>query len=317
MAIGERILATFKRSPKPPKSPLQRHETRWGLIFLAPWIFGFLVFILLPTLATLVFSFTDYSILHVSETRFIGLDNYTRMLSDPIVGQSLMRTLTFFVMAFPLAIFIPIGLAALLNSEHLRFRRFFTTFFYMPYMVPLVSAVLIWGGFLSPTGGWMNRLLETIGIQGPDWLRSTTWVYWSLLIVGIWGNGNAIVTTLAGMEGVPRELYEAAKMEGAGSFATFRHVTLPMISPIIFYNLTLASVGLFQYFLEPYVLFAQAGDPGGSTLFFPMYLFQNFFQFQEMAYGAALAWVLFLIILAFTAVWFALRKFWVYEAERE
>ncbi|MEX2162039.1 MAG: sugar ABC transporter permease [Anaerolineales bacterium] len=287
------------------------------MIFLAPWIFGFLVFILLPTLATLVFSFTDYSILHVSETRFIGLDNYTRMLSDPIVGQSLMRTLTFFVMAFPLAIFIPIGLAALLNSEHLRFRRFFTTFFYMPYMVPLVSAVLIWGGFLSPTGGWMNRLLETIGIQGPDWLRSTTWVYWSLLIVGIWGNGNAIVTTLAGMEGVPRELYEAAKMEGAGSFATFRHVTLPMISPIIFYNLTLASVGLFQYFLEPYVLFAQAGDPGGSTLFFPMYLFQNFFQFQEMAYGAALAWVLFLIILAFTAVWFALRKFWVYEAERE
>jgi multiple sugar transport system permease protein len=187
----------------------------------------------------------------------------------------------------------------------------------MPYMVPLVSAVLIWGGFLNPVNGWMNKFLETIGIQGPDWLRSTSWVYWALLIVGLWSNGNAIMTTLAGMESVPRELYEAAKIEGANAWATFRKITLPMISPIIFYNLTLAAIALFQYFLEPYVLFQQAGDPGGSTLFFPMYLFQNFFQFQEMAYGAALAWVLFLIILIFTGIWFGLRKYWVYEAERE
>lgn len=311
----------FKRAPKKLRSPLEKYETRWGFVFLSPWIIGFLAFIFLPTLATLIFSLTDYGISNINDVHFIGLNNYTRMLEDPIVAQSLGRTIKFFLMAFPLAIIIPLGFAALLNSENLWFRRFFATFFYMPYMVPLVSAVLIWGGFLSPAGGWMNRFLETIGVEGPDWLRSTTWVYWSLLIVGLWGSGNAIITTLAGMEGVPKELYEAAKMEGAGWFATFRHITFPMISPIVFYNLTLASIGLFQYFLEPLVLFQQAGDPGGSTLFYPMYLFQNFFQFLtergHMAYGAALSWVLFLIILIFTGVWFGLRRFWVYEAERE
>lgn len=317
MTLLDRPLGLFRRKSNRPASPLAKHEARWGLIFLSPWIFGFLAFILLPTLATLVFSFTNFSIQNVKDFQFIGLDNYTRMLNDPIVGQSLVRTFKFFAMAFPLAIIIPLLLAALLNSENLRFKRFFATFFYMPYMVPLVSAVLIWGGFLNPATGWLNRFLGEIGIQGPDWLRSTTWVYWALLIVGLWSNGNAMITTLAGMESVPRELYEAAKIEGAGPIATFRHITFPMISPIVFYNLTLAMIGLFQYFLEPYVLFAQAGDPGGSTLFFPMYLFQNFFQFQEMAYGAALAWVLFLIILAFTALWFGLRRFWVYEAERE
>ena len=296
---------------------MTKREARWGLIFISPWIIGFLVFIFLPTLATLIFSFTDFDILHVEEIKFVGLDNYTRMLNDPIVRQSLVRTIKFFLMAFPLAVVIPIALAALLNAENLKFRRFFVTLFYMPYMVPLVSAVLIWGGFLNPATGWLNRFLAVIGIQGPDWLRSTIWVYWALLIVGLWSNGNAIMTTLAGMESVPRELYEAAKIEGAGWFAAFRRITLPMISPIIFYNLTLAAIALFQYFLEPYVLFQQAGDPGGATLFFPMYLFQNFFQFQEMAYGASLAWVLFLIILAFTAIWFGARRFWVYEAERD
>jgi len=317
MAIGGKIFSLSERSPKGIKSPMAKLEARWGLLFISPWIFGFLVFIFLPTLATLIFSFTDFNILHIEDTKFIGFDNYTRMLNDPIVSQSLGRTFKFFLMAFPLAVLIPIGIAALLNAENLKFRRFFATLFYMPYMVPLVSAVLIWGGFLNPVNGWMNKFLETIGIAGPDWLRSTSWVYWALLIVGLWSNGNAIMTTLAGMESVPRELYEAAKIEGAGWFATFRKITLPMISPIIFYNLTLAAIALFQYFLEPYVLFQQAGDPGGSTLFFPMYLFQNFFQFQEMAYGASLAWVLFLIILIFTAIWFGTRRFWVYEAERE
>lgn len=317
MAIGGRIFSLPKRAPKEPRSPMAKLEARWGLVFISPWIFGFLVFIFLPTLATLVFSFTDFNILHIEDIKFIGFDNYTRMLNDPIVAQSLGRTLRFFLMAFPLAVLVPIAIAALLNAENLKFRRFFTTLFYMPYMVPLVSAVLIWGGFLNPATGWLNKFLEIFGIQGPDWLRSTAWVYWALLIVGLWSNGNAIMTTLAGMESVPRELYEAAKIEGAGAFAIFRKITLPMISPIIFYNLTLSAIALFQYFLEPYVLFAQAGDPGGSTLFFPMYLFQNFFQFQEMAYGASLAWVLFLIILIFTGFWFGVRRFWVYEAERD
>jgi multiple sugar transport system permease protein len=317
MATDAKTLGSLKKSAKPPSSPQARNETKWGLIFLSPWIFGFLVFILLPTIATFVLSFTDFKISNLSNLHWIGLANYTRLLSDPVAAHSITITFKFFLMAIPLAIIIPLGISALLNSENLWFRRFFSTFFYMPYMVPLVSAVLIWGGFLNAQTGWLNKFLTEVGINGPDWLHDTTWVYIALLIVGLWANGNAIITTLAGMEGVPSELYEAAKMEGAGNLMIFFRITFPLISPIVFYNLVLASIGLFQYFLEPYVLFQQAGDPGGSTLFYPMYLFQNFFQFQDMAYGAAMAWILFLIILAFTLVLFGTRKYWVYEAERE
>ncbi len=297
------------------RGALARREARWGLVFLSPWIIGFLAFILLPMLATLAISFTDYTLGDLANLQFIGLENYRRVLNDPLVAHSLGVTFKFMAMALPISIALPIALAALLNSDRLMFKRFFQTFFYMPYMVPLVSAVLVWGGFLNAQTGWLNKGLAVLGTSGPDWLNSTFWIYPALLIVGLWANGNAIITTLAGMQSIPSELYESAKIDGAGTLTSFFHITLPLITPIVFYNLTLSLVGLFQYFLEPYVLTTNIGDPGNATLFYNMYLFQNFFRFQDMAYGATLAWILFLIILVFTVALFASRKYWVFEAE--
>lgn len=296
---------------------LARREAAWGFAFLSPWIVGLLAFILLPMIATLVISFTDFNLLNTENINFIGLDNYRRLIADPLVAHSLGVTLKFFAFALPLAIVLPLGMAALVNSGNLWFRRAFRTLFYMPYMVPLVSTVLVWGGFLNAQTGWLNKALALVGIEGPNWINSTFWIYPALLIVGLWANGNAMITTLAGMESVPQEMYEAARIDGAGSISIFFKITLPLISPIIFYNLILSTIGLFQYFLEPYVLTIHVGDPGGATLFYNLYLFQNFFQFQDMAYGATLAWVLFLMILAFTLILFGTRKYWVYEAERE
>lgn len=308
-------LRWFHRAEAP--GSLARTEARWGWVFLSPWLIGFLAFILLPTLATLGISFTDFSLQDVTEFNFVGFANYRRMLNDPLVAHSMGITLKFMAMALPIAIALPIALAALVNSDRLVFRRLFQTLFYMPYMVPLVSAVLVWGGFLNAQTGWLNKALGQVRISGPDWINSTFWIYPALLIVGLWANGNAMITTLAGMQSVPSELYDSAQIDGAGTVARFRHITLPLITPIIFYNLTLSLVGLFQYFLEPYVLTVHIGDPGNATLFYNMYLFQNFFRFQDMAYGATLAWVLFLIILTFTAALFATRRFWVFEAEQD
>jgi multiple sugar transport system permease protein len=206
-------------------------------------------------------------------------------------------------------------MAALLNSKHLWAKKLFRTLFYMPYMVPLVSAVLAWSGFLNDQTGWLNYFLELIGINGPDWINSTIWIYPALLIMGLWGNGNAMITLLAGMQNVPTEIYEAARVDGANGLTIFFKITLPMITPVIFYNLILSVVGLMQYFLEPYVLTNGTGDPGNATMFFNLYMFQNFFKFYDMAYGATLAWVLFVIILLITIAVFGTRKFWVYEAE--
>lgn len=302
--------------PQAERGALARSEARWGWLFLSPWLIGFLAFILLPTLATLVISFTNFDLLDVANFEFVGFANYRRLLNDPLVAHSLGVTFKFMAMALPIAIALPIGMAALINSDRLLFRRIFQTFFYMPYMVPLVSAVLVWGGFLNSATGWLNKGLAVVGISGPDWINSTFWIYPALLIVGLWANGNAMITTLAGMQSVPSELYESARIDGAGPIACFFHITLPLITPIIFYNLTLSLVGLFQYFLEPYVLTTHIGDPGNATLFYNMYLFQTFFRFQEMAYGATMAWVLFLIILVFTIALFASRKYWVFEAEQ-
>lgn len=309
-------ISTSTVKGKQKRKGLASQEARLGYLFLTPWILGFLVFTMIPMVSTLVISFTNYSLNNVNNLQFVGLRNYAKLFSDPIVPHAMSVTLRFFAMALPIAIFLPLGLAALMNSKHLWGKRIFRTLFYMPYMIPLVSAVLAWGGFLNEQTGWMNRFLALFGIPGPEWIRSTTWIYPALLLFGLWGNGQAMITMLAGMQNVPTDMYEAARVDGANNFTIFWKITVPMVSPIIFYNLILAVVGLFQYFLEPYVLTRGTGDPGNATMFYNLYMFKNFFQYQDMAYGATLAWVLFLAILTVTLIIFGTRRFWVYEAER-
>ena len=184
----------------------------------------------------------------------------------------------------------------------------------MPFVIPFVAAIFAWSGMLNPEEGWINGTLNFIGIDGPNWLNDPSWVYPALVLVGLWGIGSAVIINLAGLQNVPTELYDAARVDGAGYWGQLRHVTLPLMSPVIFYSITLGTVGVLQYFLVPLVLYSGDGRPGGSTFFYNIYLYKTFFTFQDMSFGATLAWLLFVIILALTLVLFWSAKYWVYYA---
>lgn len=306
-------------APKP-KTPttkkranaLTRREATWGYFFISPFLLGFFAFTFLPTVAALVMSFTNFK-LGGSGFNFIGLTNYQQLFDDPQIWQSLVVTVRYGIIALPVAILFPLGLAILLNTKQLYGKNVFRTLFYFPYIVPFVAAIFVWGALLNPETGWINEFLRAIGVQNPpNWVNDTTWVYPALVILGIWGVGNAMLIFLASLQGVPTEMYDAAKIDGAGWWATMFNVTLPLISPVIFYNLTLAIVGLFQYFTVPLVLNQGTGAPGGATMFYNLYLYKQFFTYQNMAYGATMAWLLFAIILAVTLLMFGTQKYWVY-----
>jgi ABC-type sugar transport system permease subunit len=311
--------------------PLSRREMRNGLLFLSPWLFGFLAFTFLPMIATLIFSFLNLRITDgiFSPPKFVGFENYAQLFKDPQAGispsfwfssetpSSLWITIKFALFALPTGILAPLGLALLMNNPNVKGQFYLRSLFYMPFIVPFVASVFLWGGMLNSETGWINRFLEAIGTPHeslPLWANDVNWVYPTYVIMGIWGIGNAMLIMLAGLQGVPTELYDAAKVDGANSWQTFSNITFPMISPVIFYNLVLNIVGLFQYFLVPLVVNNGTGRPGGATLFYNLYLYRTFFTFQNMSYGSTLAWFLFLVILAVTIFLFATAKYWVYYA---
>jgi multiple sugar transport system permease protein len=291
---------------------IERHQRRWGLIFISPWIFGFLAFFLLPMAASLVFSFMEFDLIRPEDARFIGLENYRTWFSDPLVWESLLVTLKYAAIAIPFSLALPLGFAWLLTSKSLWGKPFFRTLFFAPTIVPFVSVVFIWNGFLNSQTGWLNEFLESIGISGPDWLNSTTWIYPALALIGAWGVGNAMLLFIAGIQGIPKDLYESAEVDGANTWHKFKSITIPMISPILFYNLVLAVIALFQYFLVPAVLKNFTGEPANSTLFYSLYFFKNAFTFNDMGYGATLAWMLFIIIMVITLIMFGTARYWVY-----
>ncbi len=299
---------------RPRMSRLAWHEARSGLLFLSPWIIGFLAFTLIPIVATLVFTFLNIKLDQEQPLRFVGLDNYLNLLGDPQVWDSLLVTLRFAAISLPVAVILPFAVALLLNSRTLRASSLFRVLFFLPYVVPFVAGVLIWAQMLNSDSGWLNGLLGLVGIQGPDWLNDTGWVYPGLVIIGVWGIGGGIIVNQAGLRGIPTELYDAARIDGAGWWGQLRHVTLPMMSPVIFYTLVLGVVEVLQYFLVPLVLNQGTGEPGGTTRFYNLYLYQTFFSYQDMSYGATMAWLLFLITLAITGGLFWSARYWVYYA---
>jgi multiple sugar transport system permease protein len=295
-------------------SPLQRHQERWGYFFISPWIIGFLAFTLIPIVATLAFSFTNYNPVVPDQTEFIGVQNYTNMPKDSKFVTSLLVTVRYAVLAIPIGFAFGLLLAVVVNSKHLVGKNFFRTLFYMPMMIPVVAGTLIWAGVMNTQTGWINLALEAVGIPGPDWLNSVVWIYPALVLIGLWGLGNLMLTLLAGMQGVPNELYEAAEIDGANGWQKFWRITMPMISPVIFYNLTLALIGAFKYFEVAYVLKNGTGQPADATLFYNLNLYKNAFEYNLMGYGSALAWVLFIIVLVLTIILFATQSRWVYYA---
>jgi ABC-type sugar transport system permease subunit len=294
---------------------MARREARWALVFISPWIIGFLAFTLIPMIATLVFTFTNVNLNQKEPLRFVGLDNYRAVFADRGTWDSLTVTLKFALLSLPVAVLLPLAVALLLNSRHLRFAGVFRVLVFLPYVVPFVAGVLIWQSMLNVDSGWIDQFLKLIGISDPpNWLQDPTWVYPGLVLLGIWGIGGGVIVYLAGLRGIPTEYYDAARIDGAGIWASFRHVTLPLLSPVLFYTLILAVVEVLQYFLVPLVLNQGTGEPGGTTLFLNLYIYKNFFAYQAMSYGATLAWILFGLTLLVTLIVFASARRWVYYA---
>ncbi len=296
-------------------SPLARREARWGYIFLSPWLIGFLVFTLAPMVASLVFTFTNISLAQEQPLQFVGLRNWLTMLGDSQTWDSFGVTFRFALLQLPIAMVLPFILAIALNSRGLKGSGLFRVLFFMPYVIPFVSGVLIWQGMLNLETGWVNGFLRLTGVENPpNWLNDTAFIYPALVFIGIWGIGSGIIVNLAGLRGIPSELYDAAKIDGAGWWGALRHVTLPMMSPVIFYTLVLGIVEVLQYFLVPLVINNGTGEPAGTTFFFNLYLYKTFFTYQNMAYGATLAWMLFLVTLAVSLVVFRTSRRWGYYA---
>lgn len=297
------------------KSSLMRQQRIWGWIFLSPWLIGFTVFTAAPIIVSLYFSFTDFNLGNPQAMQFVGLRNWQKLFTDPLTLTALGVTIRFALIAVPIGILIPLGLAALLNSKYLIGKRIWRTLFYMTYMVPAVSSIFIWQSFLNAQTGWLNRLLRVVGVENPpNWLGNEQTILFGFLFMGIWGVGNAMLTMLATMQGVPSELYEAADVDGAGGWTKFRKITIPMISPVIFYNLVLSVIGLMQYFVVPYIVTRGTGQPGNSAYFFNMHLYKTAFTFFDMGYGATQAWLIFLIALVLTIFLFLTSRRWVYYA---
>ena len=293
---------------KPKISSLRRKEALWGYLFASPWIIGFILFTLGPMIASLVLSLTQYNV--VDNPIFIGLQNYVKMFTaDPKFLRSLSVTLLYALFAVPLGLVFGFLLAYLLNLN-VPGVAFWRTIFYMPSVTSGVAVALLWAGLFNPQNGLINWLLDLIGINGPGWLSDPHWALPSLVIISLWGIGGGMIIYLAGLQSIPTALYEAAELDGANKLAQLVRITLPMMSPIIFYNLVMGVIGAFQYFTEAYVL--TRGGPAEATLFYNLYLYNNAFKYLDMGYASALAWVLFVIILLFTLLIFRSSSLWVY-----
>jgi len=282
----------------------------WGWIFLSPWIIGFLTFTLFPMIASFIFSFTNFQI--GEPIQFVGFENWRNLFVDPSTSQSLLITFRFALVSLPIAIGLPLLLATILNSKMVYGKPILRVLFYTPYMVPAISSIFIWQSFLNGQTGWLNRLLRTIGIADPpNWLFDPSVITFGLVMLGVWGVGNAMLTMLATMQGVPTELYEAADVDGANSLVKWTRITLPMISPVILYNIVLTVIGLMQYFLPAYVL-TNTTRSNPETNFFNLNLYRTAFQFGQMGFASAQAWFIFIIALILTLVIFGTSNRWVY-----
>lgn len=292
-------------------SSLRRREEIQGYIFILPWIIGFLAFVLGPLLFSLYGSFTNYNV--TSRMDFIGFDNYKRMFTgDPLFWTSLYNTLYYVVFMVPLTTAGSILMAVLLN-QHVPGTRVYRTIYYMPSVLSGVAVYMLWMQILSPETGLLNTLLGLIGIEGPAWLFDPVWTKPAIIIMKLWSVGGGMLLYLASMQGIPTQLYESAELDGANSWHKFRSITLPMITPVIFFDLVTSLIGGFQIFQEGYVM-SQSGDGGpmNSLLFYNLHMWNKAFEVFDMGYAMAMAWILFIIVMILTALNLKYSKNWVY-----
>jgi multiple sugar transport system permease protein len=303
----------MRSSIKQSRPSLARREALWAYAFITPWIIGFLIFTVGPMLASLFFSFTEYDI--VTPPRWIGITNYVNLFHDQLFWHSLGITFKYASIALPLGLIFSYLMAVLLNQK-IKGINIWRTLYFVPSVIAGVAVAMLWSRIFDPKFGVLNPFLAEFGIKGPGWLSDPQWAVPALVIMSLWGVGGNIIIYLAGLQGVPTDLYDAAKVDGATAWQRFRYVTLPMTTPVIFYNLILGLIGTFQYFTEVYVISSSStgglGGPARSTLFYNIYLYQNAFKYFHMGYASTMAWILFIIVLAFTLLIFRSSDSWVY-----
>jgi multiple sugar transport system permease protein len=288
-----------------------RRESLTALLFVSPWLVGFCVFLLYPLSASIYYSFCNYSVL--KPPVWIGLANYRNLIQDDVFTTSLKNTLAYAAMALPTGMAIAIGLAMMLNAK-IRGQTIYRTIFYVPSLVPGVPLAVLWLWVFNGKDGVINAVLQpmldyfnhlAIPVMGhmhlaaPQWLSSPTWAKPALVLMSVWGAGNAMLIYLAGLQDVPVQLYEAADLDGAGWWSKTRHVTLPMLSPVILFNGVMGIIGALQVFTIPYIMFP-GGSPARSTYFYAMYLYDNAFLYLKMGYACAMGWIMFVITVALT-----------------
>lgn len=277
---------------------MSKRDSRVGILFATPWILGFLIFLTYPLVASLLYSFTNFSILR--PPKLIGLQNYNELFHDEVFYKSLGNTLLYVAGAVPLSTVVAIALALLLNTK-VKGMSIYRTMFFLPTLVPMVALGTLFSWVFNGDFGLLNEAFHKVHVTPPNWMGDPTWAKWTLILISIWGCGQAMVIYLAGLQDVPVSLYEAAELDGAKVWAKTINVTLPMISPVILFNVVMGIIGSLQIFAVPYVMFP-GGAPARSTYFYSSYLYDNAFQYQRMGYASAMGWVLFIITLALTLI---------------
>jgi multiple sugar transport system permease protein len=294
-------------------SAVARQEALYAYLFLLPWIVGFVAFVAGPMLASLYLSLTRYNI--AQPPVFIGLSNFIRAFTqDPLFWGALGKTFLYAAAVVPLGVGGALLIAVLLNQS-LRFTTVYRTAFFLPHLTPFVAAVFIWSWLLNPQFGFVNEVLwRLFRIPGPGWFGSPDWAMPALILIALWATigGNMMLIFLAGLQGVPRELYEVASLDGARAWNRFWNITIPMISPTVFFNTVLAVIGALQTFTTAFV--ATQGGPSYATYFYALHIYNTAFSYTEMGYACALAWIFFVVLVAFTYIQFRASTRWVYYA---
>ena len=290
-----------------PRLSRRHSEALWALLFISPWLVGFLLFTAGPMVFSFGISFWETSFLNKSE--YVGLANYREMLDDPLFSKALRVTFTYTMLTVPFATVIALGIALLLNNK-LLLNTTFRTIYYLPALVSRVAVALVWGWVLNPSDGLVNRVLRSVGLPGPRWFASENWAVPGLAPIALWGTGTNMLLYLAGLQGIPTDLKEAARIDGAGAVRSFLNVTLPLLTPTIFFNVILNVISSFQAFTQAYVL--TKGGPNNATLTMVMYLYREAFLNFQFGYASALAWTLFAIVFVFTLILIRSQSLWVH-----
>ena len=316
-AISELSQLKVEKARTPEERRARRKEAgrdnKAGYLFLLPWLIGLVVITIGPLLASLYLSFTRYSLIQAPE--WIGVENYVRMFSDPRWWKSLQVTFTYVIVGVPVQLVVALAIAIVLN-EGMKGLAFYRSIFYLPSMLGASVAIAVLWRQMFGVDGLVNQVLRAVGIDSHiGWISDPQYALWSLILLHVWTFGSPMVIFLAGLRQIPGMYYEAASVDGATRWTKFRRITLPLLSPIIFFNLVLQVIGAFQSFTQAFVVSGGTGGPSDSTLFYTLYLYQKGFGQFQMGYAAAMAWLLVIIVGAMTAINFFLSRYWVFYEE--